>query len=342
MPHGRNNKKDAILRLMFKLGFYKLPQSLFSRSLTVLNYHRIDNPQSDGFSTFKPNVSASPKQFDLQMEYLAAKYNIVSASEVSAWIMNGRQLPSRAALITFDDGYYDNYSNAFPVLQKRNLPAIIFLATDYMESSNPFYWDLIAYCFYKSSNDHLEIPLVGSFAWDNEISRDRIAKDIIEIMKTIPEPDKMKIIGSFPDLMNVSVSNDLFNGMFLSWGHVQEMSANGIEMGAHTASHPILTRISPEDVRLEIIKSKMKIEEVTNKPVLSFAYPNGQKADFNSTVINAVRDSGLRAAYTLLPGPTRFSTVKKYPYQIRRIFLSFKDTLPRFAGKLSGLSRLSI
>ncbi|HKJ39872.1 MAG TPA: polysaccharide deacetylase family protein [Anaerolineales bacterium] len=341
MPIHQNKKKEKLLQLMLRLGFYKLFQPLLFRSLTVLNYHRIDDPEDDNFATFKPNVSALPAQFDLQMKYLAENYNVVSASDVSAWIMDGRPLPSRAALITFDDGYYDNYANAFPILMKRKLPAIIFLASDYMESSTPFYWDLIAYCFFKSPNNHLEIPLVGSFSWTNEISRDRVAKDVIELIKTIPEQDKMKIIDSFPDLMNVSVSNDLFKGMFLSWDQVQEMSANGIEMGAHTASHPILTRISLDDAKLEIVKSKKRIEEVINKPVVSFAYPNGQLSDYDDAVMDAVRNAGLQAAYTLLPGPTRFATVKKYPYQIRRIFLSSKDTFPRFVGKLSGLSRIS-
>lgn len=327
---------------MFSVGFYKSLQGLFSGSLTVLNYHRINNSQDDHFTTFKPNVSASPAQFDLQVQYLTENYNIVSASDVSAWIMDSRPLPPRAALITFDDGYYDNYLNAFPILLRRNLPAIIFLASDYMESAKPFYWDLIAYCFSKSQKDYLEIPMIGSFSWGSGESRDQVVRNVVEIMKNIPEQEKARLIDSFPDLMNVSVSDGLFKGMFLSWDHVREMSTNGIEMGAHTASHPILTRISLNDAKQEIIKSKKKIEEAINKPVVSFAYPNGQLSDYNDAVIDAVKDAGLKAAYTLLPGPTRFYTVKKYPYQIRRIFLGHNDTLPRFVGKLSGLSRLSV
>jgi peptidoglycan/xylan/chitin deacetylase (PgdA/CDA1 family) len=342
MPGERNKNKEKLLQLMFNVGFYKMLQSFFSNSLTVLNYHRIDNSQGDHFTTFKPNVSASPVQFDVQMKYLAENYNVVSAADVIAWIKEGHPLPSRAALITFDDGYYDNYLNAFPVLQRRNLPAIIFLASDYMESSKPFYWDLIAYCFSKSQKDHLELPLIGSFSWKSGDARDWVVRSVVEFMKNIPEKEKLKMIDSFPDLMNVSVSDNFFKGMFLSWDHVREMSANGVEMGAHTASHPILTRISPDDAKQEIVQSKRKIEEAINKPVVSFAYPNGQISDFSDSVMDTVRDAGLHAAYTLLPGPTRFATVKKYPYQIRRIFLGHKDTMPRFVGKLSGLSRLSL
>jgi len=338
----QKNKKEALLHFANRLGLYKAVPLLAPNFLTILNYHRIDNPHSQDFSTFKPNVSALVEMFDLQMGYLSENYNVISASDVTAWVTESRPLPARAALITFDDGYFDNYSNAYPILRKRNLPAIIFLASDYMESAYPFYWDFIAQCFFNTQKEYLDIPSIGSYSWKDKVIRDTVVRQIVEILKTKPEKDKEKIIASFPDLLNVSVSDDVFKGMFLSWSQVREMSANGIEMGAHTASHPILTRIHLDDAKTEIIKSKKRIEEEIKMPIHGFAYPNGQRTDYNDDIIKAVKGAGIQTAYTLLPGPTRFSSVKKQPYQIRRIFLSYKDTLPRFAAKLSGLSRLSI
>ncbi|MDX1378817.1 MAG: polysaccharide deacetylase family protein [Anaerolineales bacterium] len=276
------------------------------------------------------------------MANLTENYNVVSASDVTAWVVEDRPLPPRAALVTFDDGYFDNYSNAYPILRKRNLPAVIFLASDYMESATPFYWDLVAHCFFMSQKDHLDFPSLGNFSWSDEASKDAVVRQVVEILKAKPERDKKRLSDSFPKLLNVSVSDEVFKGMFLSWSQVREMRANGIEMGAHTASHPILTRIHPDDARAEIVKSKKRIEDEVKQPVHCFAYPNGQRTDYNDVVIRAVRDSGIQSAYTLLPGPTRFASIKKRPYQIRRIFLSYKDTLPRFAAKLSGLSRLSL
>ena len=342
MSNNQNTKKEALLQFVYKLGMHAVISRLFTNTLTVLNYHRIDNPHSQKFSAFKSNVSASPEMFNLQMAYLTNNCNVVSASDVTAWVAEDRPLPPRAALITFDDGYFDNYLNAYPILRKQNLPAVIFLASDYMESATPFYWDLIAHCFFMSRKDHLEIPSLGSFSWSDDASTDTVVRQVVEALKSKPEHDKKVLIDSFPGLLNVSISDDVFKGMFLSWSQVREMSANGIEMGAHTASHPILTRIHPDDAMAEIIKSKTRIEDEVKQPVHCFAYPNGQRTDYNDIVIKAVRDSGIQTAYTLLPGPTRFTSVKKRPYQIRRIFLSYKDTLPRFAAKLSGLSRLSL
>ena len=341
MTRGKNLKKDAVLKLATKLGWHNFLQMLYPRTLTVLNYHRIDDPYCEDFSTFKPNVSALPEMFDLQMEYLARHYNIVSAIQVAAWVTEGHPLPPRSALITFDDGYYDNYKNAYPILRKRNLPAVIFLASNFMESKTLFFWDLIAYCFHNSQYDHLEIPAVGSFTWKDDVSRDLVVKRVIEILKTLPENEKKRLAGSFPEIMKVPISNDVFSGIFLSWDQVREMNAHGIEMGAHTASHPILTRVHPHDMKVEIVKSKNRIEEEIGRSLHSFAYPNGQRTDFDLDVIREIKTAGFQTAYTLLPGPTRIETIRNHPYQIRRIFLSYKDTFPRFVAKLSGLSRIS-
>jgi hypothetical protein len=181
---------------------------------------------------------------------------------------------------------------------------------------------------------------LGSYAWDNNEERDRVVRRIIEILKTKPDLDKRKILDSFPELLKVSVSSEFFAGMFLSWDTIREMSNNGIVMGAHTVSHPILTRVSLSDAKAEISNSKNRIEDELGCQIYNFAYPNGQRTDYNSEIIESVKAAGLQAAYTLLPGPTKFDTVKENPYEIRRIFLSYKDTFPRFAAKLSGLSRI--
>jgi peptidoglycan/xylan/chitin deacetylase (PgdA/CDA1 family) len=111
-------------------------------------------------------------------------------------------------------------------------------------------------------------------------------------------------------------------------------------MAAHTASHPILTRISLDEASTELLRSKRNVEEEIGKPVLSFAYPNGQAADFNNEIMDRVHQAGFEIAFTLLPGPTQRATVLKSPLAIRRIFLSYTDSFPRFAAKLVGLDRI--
>ena len=121
---------------------------LFPKTLTVLNYHRIDNPFRRRIDTLRINISATPEDFAQQMDYISAYFNVVTCNDLVNWLYGKKELPDRAAMITFDDGYFDNLSNAYPILRERNLPAVIFLTTDFMGTRKPFYWDYIAYCFY--------------------------------------------------------------------------------------------------------------------------------------------------------------------------------------------------
>lgn len=308
--------------------------------LTVLNYHRIDDPGRAGFDTFRPNVSATPEMFARQMDYLTQYYNVISGTELVNSIKHGKKLPPHAALITFDDGYLDNYVHAFPVLKARNLPAIIFLATDYIEADKPFYWDYVAYCFFHSSRTQIDLPGLGVQVWSDSGVRDGVMQKWIEWLKELPEREKQKAVERLPEILGVHVNDSIFADLTISWTQAREMSDNGIEMGGHTASHPILTRISPDGATNELMKSRQSIEDALGKRVTSFAYPNGQSTDFNNEIVRRVNQAGYEMAFTLLSGPTCYRTVTRQPYTIRRIFLSYEDNFSRFVAKLIGIPRV--
>ena len=156
--HNRRPKRsESTLLLFYKLGVLDLARKITPNLLTVLNYHRIDDASREDFDTFRPNVSATSSEFAAQMDYVSRKYNVISGTELVAFIKGRHQLPAYAAMITFDDGYYDNYANAYPILKAQNLPAIIFLATDFIGSRKPFFWDLIAYCFFHTKKEQAQL-----------------------------------------------------------------------------------------------------------------------------------------------------------------------------------------
>jgi peptidoglycan/xylan/chitin deacetylase (PgdA/CDA1 family) len=313
---------------------------LFRNTLTVLNYHRIDDPFREGFDTLRVNVSATPSDFAKQMDYVRRHYNVITCEHLARCLRGEAKLPPRAAIITFDDGYYDNLSNAYPILREHALPAVIFLATDFMGSDTPFHWDFAAYCFSRSTKDEANLPVTGARSWSSEEARERVLLEWVEALKRIPEEEKKRAASQIDGALGVSVPDKAFSGLHLTWDQVREMSGNGIEFGAHTASHPIMTRIPIEQARDEVIRSKTRIEEEIGRRVISFAYPNGGEADFSQDVMHVVRESGIEVAFSLLSGPTFYRTVKKRPLAIRRIFLGHHDTYSRFVLKVSGLTRI--
>jgi peptidoglycan/xylan/chitin deacetylase (PgdA/CDA1 family) len=332
-----NSKK--ILNFIHKTGLTRNAQSLFPDSLTVLNYHRIDILENN-LSMFQPNISATPKMFEQQMEFISNWYHVISLQELNSWLLKGTPLPPHAALITFDDGYLDNYTNAFPILKKFDFPAVIYLTSGYIASNRPFYWDLASYCFFYTQTDFIKFPDYSEKKWQSDTQKKEVLKAWIEAMKVLSEDEKQLWVEKLPSELRVSIPRDLFKNVMLTWEQIIEMRSSKIEFGAHTINHPILTRISLEDAKKEIVGSKEKIEKEIGDRITSFAYPNGMKADFNNAIASVIKGLGFQTAFTLLSGPTFKKTVRKSPYTIRRIFLSHKHTLQHFSILMSPFNRI--
>jgi peptidoglycan/xylan/chitin deacetylase (PgdA/CDA1 family) len=336
----RKKKTSKVIDLLFRMGVFDVMHALWPPRLTVLAYHRIADPQSPNFDTFKPNVSATPADFAAQMDFVHRYFKVISSGEVSSWLKSKKPLPANAALVTFDDGYRDNFEHALPVLRERNLPALIFLATDHIDSDSPFDWDLVAYCFRHTRQSEVDLPLGGRKHWHSEESRSAVMVSWLNALKQLPDEEKREAVGRLPDVLQVTVPDDAFLGLHLSWDQVRRLVAAGVDMGAHTKSHPILTRIPLAQARAEIVESKTRIEAEIEQTVTAFAYPNGLPNDFNSAIENMVQQVGYEAAFTLVPGPTLMATVRRSPMTIRRTFISHKDDLSRFAAKVMGVPRL--
>jgi len=330
---------EKILELSERTGLIRFGRHLFSRSLTVLNYHRVNDPNKENFDSFRPNVSASPIAFKQQMEYLSKWFNVVSISDVVEWLHAKKSLPNYAALITFDDGYLDNYTYAYPILREYNFPAIIFLASGHIGTNTPFFWDLATYCFFYTTQDCVIFPDGSERSWKNEQEKKSISIAWVESMKTLSNEEKQKWVDELPIKLNISIPHNYFKNLMVNWDQVREMSSNGIDFGGHTITHPILSRISHEQARLEIEGSKSRIELETGKPVLGFAYPNGMKQDINAEIEALVIKAGYQAAFTLLNGPTSLREVKKNPFAIRRIFILHTHTIAHYSALTSPINR---
>lgn len=332
--------QNRLFDVVFKTNVWERWRAAQPRVLTVLNYHRI-YPEDGHQAFFRSNISATPSQFSEQLDYLKTRFNVISTQRLVAHFQGENPLPPNAALITFDDGYYDNFRYAYPELKRRDLPAIIFLATGYIGKEKPFYWDLISYGLGTTSVDHLSHPAVGEISWDEASDLNKISGLVVEKLKLLPEAEKVKAVDQILAKLDVTISEGQFFGLMLDWDQVKEMSENGIEMGAHTVNHPILTRISIDDAKSEIQESIARVRAATGKAVEAFAYPNGQSGDFNSGIQEILAQNRCQVGLTLLPGPHAYRHLKRDRFAVRRIFLSRKDALPKFAAKIHGAPKIS-
>jgi peptidoglycan/xylan/chitin deacetylase (PgdA/CDA1 family) len=257
----------------------------------------------------------NPVQFETQIKYICQTHRVISLDELAECIIKNRYLPDKSIIITFDDGYKDNYLKAFPILKKYGAPATIFLTTDYIDSGKLLWWDMIGYVVYNTRANCLE---VDGFHYSLMSPNERqITKDLLMWRATkLSEAERTHLIDKLISMSGVKIPPYIGKELMLSWQDVKEMRGSNISFGAHTVTHPIMSKISSQQARNQIAQSKKTIEEKLNLPVTEFAYPNGQSGDFNTDTIRLLKESGLRCAVTTIP---KLISPKTDQYELGRI-----------------------
>jgi peptidoglycan/xylan/chitin deacetylase (PgdA/CDA1 family) len=335
----RSSRHRAVDAL-FHTGLLDAANGLWRDRLVVLAYHRICDPAAPDFTGLTANVSATPEDFDRQLDLLQRWCNVVSLATVLDWLDRGTPLPPRAALITFDDGYRDNFDHAWPSLKVHNLPAVLFLTTGCVGSSQPFWWDLVANGFAGTTKTLAELPLLGRCRLDDTASRSHALAQWCAMAKRLPADSVPAAAHDLLCQLEVTCPSELFAGLHLSWEQVRRLSREGMAIGAHTVSHPALSRLSLTRARVEARQSKAGIEQVIGQTVEAFAYPFGGIESYLPEHASMLAEEGFRAAFSLREGPQSLTAVRRERMRVRRVAISHRDDIIRFAAKLVGLGRL--
>lgn len=314
---------------------------LQSKTLTVLCYHRVGQPDDNEFHGFRPNFSASPEQFTLQMKFLRRFFSPVSLQDVLDWRDKGRPLPRRAVLVTFDDGYRDNGDVAWPIMRSFDIPGVVFVATDYMGTGKAFLWDFAAYCFEATQLDRGVLPLLGEMHLSTLLERRIAVSAWVEASKRQPAGNRGLLINALAASLEVSPPPEAFAGLYLDWAAIRHLENDGLEFGGHTHTHPILTQLSLPEAQGEIATSQRILSAELGHPARAFAYPNGSASDFSREREDDVQRAGFSIGFSLEPGPTTLDEVQKRPAAVRRLYVGKHDIVPRLLLKCIGAARFA-
>lgn len=300
-------------------------------ALRILAYHRIVARPWDDFPFDEDLISAAPQAFHAQMSWVKRHFEVVSFRDLQQCEVEGRAWPRRALIVTFDDGYRDNFCAAFPILRELNLPATIFLSTGHIGESKLFWWDAIAWCFKAATRDCVSFPEIGEKIPLQSKAQKRAAMGaVLGWAKNAPEAARRDFIANLPSQLDVEMPQNLAAKMHLSWDEVREMARNGIEFGSHTVTHPILRRVDAAQLRREVRDSKIRIETEIGAPVLAFAYPAGTRARRDEAARAMVEECGYRYAVAYDEGvearPDRF--------QMPRLHVDRDQSLALFRANL--------
>jgi len=327
-----NNKLVSLMNRSKLTDLYSLLKSNVESFAAILVYHRV------GIFQDKWSISTiAVLEFEKQMKYLKKTYNILDLEELVSLIKEKKAIPKKTVVITFDDGYLDNYTFAFPILKKYKIPATIFLTTGYVGSNKIFWWDKLGYIIFNTKIEKINLKDFGEIYPKSIRQSIQSFESFIEKFKNIPEEKRKDLIEELLNSTNVTIPKQIVKDTILSWDQVKEMAENGIKFGAHTVNHPILTQISMKNAENEIVNSKKDIEKHINEPVRTFCYPNGLSTDFNNEIKNLLEENDFSCALTLIP---KMVTLNSDLFELGRIppgedFHTFKYCLSGLYSDIS-------
>lgn len=316
MPGG---KKNLLANVLQRSGVNRvLARAPLWRGLTVLNYHRIGEPGNSFFD--RGLFSATPEQFAAQVRFLTRNFDVIGVRDLSDW----EQRRGRFVMITFDDGYLDNYEAAYPILRAYGAPAVFFLTSGFLDTGRVAWWDDISWMVRTSRRDRLatnrwtvtEVPLP---AGDRQSTLDRL----LRIYKSLPG----RRTSEFLDFLAGALGTGRCpgeSGMWMNWSHVREMFAQGMDFGGHTVTHPVLANLSRNEQEVEVGECRRRIAAELEQPVRVFSYPVGQRESFNATTQTCLREAGYEWGFSYYGGFNRPGEVN--PFDLRRVAVETHTT----------------
>jgi peptidoglycan/xylan/chitin deacetylase (PgdA/CDA1 family) len=308
--------------------------------LSILIFHRVLR-EPDALLPSEPTVL----EFDTLLTHLKRHYTILPLTDAIDRLYSG-SLPSGAVAITFDDGYADNLAVAAPVLRKHAVPATIFIATGYLDGG--VMWnDLVIEAFRSAERQELDLNGLGlgthllACVDDRRSALDRV----LNALKLRPASEREALARRVADTAGVRQTG----AFMLTSGGVRALAAFGIDVGAHTVSHPILATTHPDEAWREISESKRTLEHLIGRPVTVFAYPNGRPdIDYSVEHAGMARDAGFSAALSTAWGTAnrstdrmqlpRFTPWTRKPFKFDLQMLTNFRRLPRHASAGSSMT----
>ena len=257
--------------------------------LMIFAFHRVLD-RSDPLLQDEPSAEV----FARQMDWLAEVCNVLPLPEASARLTAGT-LPARAASITFDDGYLDNYTTAAPILRERNLPATFFIAADAVDSG--VMWNDLVIEGIRLAPQSLDLRSeeLDEFELVDAVDRQRAIDTVLSAIKYQPLEERQTRAESVYRHCGATGAPTLM----MSRAQVAELHAQGFDIGAHTMNHPILAELDLDTARWEISASRDWLRDITGSDPVSFAYPNGRPVqDYRRAHAELVLDLGFELAVT--------------------------------------------
>lgn len=302
------------------------------RSVVVLTYHRIARPGLGSNPYYDPVVSASPEGFRDQMRMVRRHFRVVRSLDALEPVGDGKPV----AVVTFDDGYRDNFDAALPTLEELGIPATFFIPTGFLENPRLPWWDHVAFVLKKT-----RVPLLELARWpgddspveldlgDDPSAEDRrsVIKGVIRLYLEREVRDELWFLSQLEEQAEVEVdAAALGRELFMSWEHLKRLAGLGHVIGSHGHAHQALGTLNEADQRRDLALSRSILEMATGDEVRAVAYPYGWPGAFGDRTIELAGEVGYSLGFTALEGINRPEAPGFNPLALRRLNVGSGDS----------------
>jgi peptidoglycan/xylan/chitin deacetylase (PgdA/CDA1 family) len=290
-----------MLRVIENLGGFAFMQWKNNHKPLVLMYHRIiDEPNIGGLS---------PHIFEQQIAYICEHFRVVPIATLLDELKNNSLKPYTLA-ITFDDGHYDFYENAWPILQKYKVPASLYITTGFVSASHWLWPDLLKYILDNNQYHELQIEPFGTIKTYANLQQSW--HKLGDYCLTLSAEKRNAFLRDLATAANVTTPNAPIKPYTaVTWQQLAQMQTEGLDVGSHTVSHPILSSLNDENLTYELERSAADIKQHLGTTPQGICYPNGRPEDINNNVIDFAQKAGYR--YGLMG--------RKMPIHNERLFM---------------------
>jgi peptidoglycan/xylan/chitin deacetylase (PgdA/CDA1 family) len=304
-----------IKKSLIRSGALRLASPFTGHGVAIVMYHSVMNNPSSAEMTLGGIIHSS-QVFRGQMELVARHFNAVSLDDVLLFLTANKTLPPRAVVITFDDGYADNYQAANDILKPLGIPAVFYVTVDCVERQRLPWPSLLRHAFLTSKQDNW-FELDGKqWALGSTEQRTQAFNRASEHCSKLSGRPQDEYVESLRQQLGTDPPRPLPR-LMMTWEEVRGLARSGHTVGSHTLTHPNLAYITENEARTELLGAKNKLEQELAAPVIHFSYPcPALQPHWGDRTVRASREIGYRTAVT-----TNGGLVRRHhdPLSLRRI-----------------------
>jgi peptidoglycan/xylan/chitin deacetylase (PgdA/CDA1 family) len=336
----------AVVHLLYGVGLLQLlTWVVLRRRAVVLTYHRVlpDDVRAQTWS--QSAIIVSCDTFERHMRVLRRHFRVLSPAAFEECMRRG-QFEPRSCLVTFDDGWIDTYTEAWPVLQRYRIPALVFLPSAYIGTGDVFWQERLGRVLYTirqrvrydAAFAETARPALSALGLDSVLEADEAAArgvilDLVRQTKSSTAQDPAATVRALEALAPEAAGATAHIDRYIDWAQAREMARDGVTFGAHSDTHRPMTTLPADEARREIEVSRQALRQQLGTTATAFCYPNG---DWNPEVAAAVAQARFSMAFSTDRGRIDRDS---NPFALRRVNVheDMTHSTPMFLARLIGV-----